>query len=86
MSLVDRKMQELENEIKKLSPTRNLVSVKLLAKATATVNEKIRNQGLSSKEILFSRDQFSHDNLKLEDDKISKEVMEERNVNNTYRG
>ena len=83
-ALVDRKMQELETEIKKLSPTQNFVSLKLLAKATTTVNEKIRKQGLSAKEILFSRDQYSHDNLQLEDRSISEEVMKDRNINNTY--
>ena len=83
-ALVDRKMQELETEIKKLSPNQNFVSVKLLAKATSAVNEKIRNQGLSSKEILFSRDQYSHANLPLEDKSISENVMRERTTNNAY--
>ena len=83
-ALVDRKMQELETEIKKLAPTHNFLSVKILAKSTSTVNEKIRNQGLSAKEILFSRDQYSHENLPLEDENISKSVMQERKLNNTY--
>ena len=83
-ALVDRKMQELETEIKKLSPNHNFISVKILARATSAVNEKIRNQGLSSKEILFSRDQYSHANLPLVDKSISETVMQERNTNNSY--
>ena len=83
-ALVDRKMQELEAEIKKLSPSHNFISSKMLAKATAVVNEKIRNQGLSAKEIIFSRDQHSQDNLLLRDGDISKSVMREREQNNYY--
>ena len=83
-ALVDRKMQELENEIKKLAPNSSTINLKILAKATSTVNEKIRNQGLSAKEILFSRDQFSHKNIPLEDELISKSVMQERIINNSY--
>ena len=55
-AIADKKIQELENEIKKITVSPNSINVKTLAKATAIVNEKIRNQGLSSKEILFARD------------------------------
>ena len=84
LAICDRKMQELEKEIKKIAPSGNVVNVKILSKATNTVNEKIRNQGLSAKEILFSRDQFSQKNLDLQDDSISKLVMESRDKNNPY--
>ena len=46
------------------------------------MNEKIRQQGLSAKEILFSRDQFSQANLQLNDDKISEDIMKKRYANN----
>ena len=82
VSLVDRKMQELENELKKISPLEISLCAESLAEATATVNEKIRSQGLSSKEIIFSRDQYSLDNLKLIDEQISDVVMKEREKNN----
>ena len=77
-------MQELEKEIKKLAPSGNFVDIRILSKATNTVNEKIRNQGLSAKEILFSRDQFSQKNLELNDESISKLVTESRKENNFY--
>ena len=77
-------MQELEKEIKKLAPSGNFVDIRILSKATNTVNEKIRNQGLSAKEMLFSRDQFSQKNLELNDESISKLVTESRKENNFY--
>ena len=83
LSLVDKKIQELEAEIKKISGNEK-ISTTVLAKATTFLNEKIRQQGLSAKEILFSRDQFSQANLQLNDDRISQDVMERRHTNNEY--
>ena len=39
LALVDRKMQELQTEIKKIAPSNNTINIKILAQATATVNE-----------------------------------------------
>ena len=83
-AVVDKKMQELELEIKKCSPGHNQLNIKVLAKATAVVNEKVRNQGLSAKEIIFSRDQLSNENLYLEDSRIVETIMENRDLNNKY--
>ena len=83
LSLVDRKIQELEVEIKKISGNEK-ISTTILAKATTFVNEKIRQQGLSAKEILFSRDQFSQANLQLSDERISEDVMKRRHINNEF--
>ena len=49
-------MKELEDELRKLS-SNGSVNVKILMKATAVVNEKVRHQGLSSK-VIFSRSIF----------------------------
>ena len=78
LALVDRKMQEIEREIKKLAPNKNTVNIKILAKSTTTVNEKIRHQGLSAKEILFSRDQLTMENLKLSDEELATDKMKKR--------
>ena len=59
LALVDTKIKELQEEIRKISKTNNSIDVPTLVKATASVNDKIRHQGLSSREILFSRDQFN---------------------------
>ena len=41
-------------------------------------------QCLSAKEILFSRDQYSGENLTIKDEEIGTETMENRKKNNEY--
>ena len=77
-AIVDKKIKELEDEIKKMKSAVNVIDLKILSKATAAVNEKVRHQGLSAKEILFSRDQFSHANLDLKDETIAEDKMKKR--------
>ena len=48
------------------------------------LNEKIRHQGFSAKEILFSRDQFTMENLKINDEKLAEEKMDIRKRENIY--
>ena len=48
------------------------------------MNEKIRHQGLSAKEIMFSRDQFTKENLKISDEVLAEEKMEIRKKENVY--
>ena len=84
LALVDRKIQELELEIKKIAPSKNTINIRILSRATTAVNEKIRHQGLSSKEILFSRDQFTLENLKISDEKLAAEKMNIREKENIY--
>ena len=64
---VDRAQQELELELKKLSPECDKVSPALLARAVQNVNMMIRNQGLSAYEVHYSREQLTGDNLNLND-------------------
>ena len=87
LALVDRKMRELEDEIKKIAPSNNVINVRMLARATSVVNEKDVNKGnkcLSAKEILFSRDQFTGENLPIKDEDIVEETMENRIKNSEY--
>ena len=81
LALVDKKMKELEDEIRKLASYGG-INVKILTKATTIVNEKIRHQGLSAKEIMFSRDQSSQENLNLDDEIIAAEKMDMRKKKN----
>ena len=83
VAIVDKKMKELEDELRKLS-NNNTINLKMLSKATTVVNEKVRHQGLSAKEILFSRDQFSQKNLELSDEIIAEDKMKQRKINNHY--
>ena len=53
---VDRAIQLLENEIRKLSPEGQPLSPVQLAKATLNLNHRIRNNGLTAAESHFSRE------------------------------
>ena len=52
---VDRQIQELENELRKLSPDGDIITEDLLAQAAKLVNDKIRTKDFSANEILFRR-------------------------------
>ena len=82
LSLVDQKIKELRLAIKKISPSHNVLNQMTLSKATTTVNESIRHHKLSSKEIQFSRDSASNENLKLNDEDIKEEIVKHRTKNN----
>ena len=68
--VAERAIQELEAEISRLDPTNNPISASLLAIATANLNHQIRRPGLSAREMVFQRDQFSNDNLDINDTKL----------------
>ena len=64
---VDKKIQELEAEIRRLCPSENKISSGLLSQAVTNLNNRVRNQGLSSSQIHFSRDTNLGQNLFLDD-------------------
>ena len=84
LAIVDKKIQELRKAIKKISPSHSVLNQMTLSKATSTVNESIRYHKLSSKEIQFSRDLATNDNLQLDDTKIAETVTQHRTDNNPY--
>ena len=81
---VDKRIQELEKELKLISPAGEKVSVHQLAKAVTTLNDRRRNQGLSAAEIHFSRDTVRGENLKLDDKKLRTEKIRLREDNHPY--
>ena len=82
LAIVDQKIKELRAAIKKISPSHTVLNQMTLSKATTTVNESIRHHRLSSKEIQFSRDLASSDNLQLDDDTIREEIIKNRTKKN----
>ena len=75
---VDKAIYELEIELKKLSPSGEPLTTSELAKAVTILNNLIRNRGLSSSEIHFSRDSHDHQNLHLDDDHLQSEQKTKR--------
>ena len=78
---VDRKIQELELEIKKLCPKETPISTGLLCQAVTNLNDRVRNQGLSSSQIHFSRDTIIGENLVLDDNEIMHDKIQRREEN-----
>ena len=78
---VDKAISELEDELKKISPTGSKLTCAQLAMATVLLNNKIRNRGLSASEIHFSRDSHSNENLSIDDNQLREDSIKLREVN-----
>ena len=74
---VDKSMQELEVELKKLDPEGGKITPGILSRAVTNLNDRIRGHGLSASQVHFSRDQVTGKNLALRDSRL-KEVRESR--------
>ena len=78
---VDKKIRELEDEIRKLCPKETQISTGLLSQAVTNLNNRVRNQGLSSSQIHFSRDTHIGLNLHLDDKNLMDEKLKKRKEN-----
>ena len=78
---VDKKIQELQIEIKRLCPHETKINLSTLSKAVTNLNSRIRNQGLSSSQIHFSRDLVTGENLNLDDKRLGADKSEKRQTN-----
>ena len=58
--VAERAVQELEYELVKQNPRGGSITDALLATATSQLNSRLRYSGLSAREMLFQRDQFSN--------------------------
>merc|ERR1719239_1141565 len=78
-AVVDRACQELEEELRKLSPEGKPISQATLARAVLLINQKIRRGGsLSAYELHSSRDLNSGANLTLDDQALRENQLERR--------
>ena len=78
---VDKKIQELEMEIKRLCQSESKITLATLSRAVTNLNSRIRNQGLTASQIHFSRDSITGENLNLNDEKLMEDKLEKRNAN-----
>ena len=81
VAIVDRAIQELEKEITTLSPENKPLCSSDLAKATISLNSRIRNRNLSSYEIMFSREQNTGDNIQLDDKEMASKKLKSKEEN-----
>ena len=75
---IDKIINELETELRKISPDGVRVSPGELAHATMSLNNKIRKRGLTASKIHFSRDAHDNSNLHLEDKDLQEQQQDLR--------
>ena len=82
LAICDERMKELRKSLRVLVPKHGL-NIRSLAQATKMTNERIRtNHNLSPKEILFSRDNSTGENIKMEDSDLAEKIEEVRKDKN----
>ena len=79
--VAERCNQELEKELLRMDPSGSPVTTLTLSTATDTLNSRIRHQGLSAKEIVFGRDQYTGAKLLVDGESISRRQEEIRKGN-----
>ena len=78
-AVVDKGCQELEEEMKRLEPEGNKISLATLKLAVMNLNSKLRRRGnISAWEINTARDQNTGDNLNLDDKAIRENQLKKR--------
>ena len=82
--VAERGVEELELELLKQNPSGGQVSELMLATATERLNARIRSRGLSSREMLFQRDQFTNDQIPLTDLDLIVEQHQAKLKNHPY--
>ena len=78
LAICDERMKELRKALRVEMAGGAGLNIHTLAKATLTVNERIHHHRLSAKEVLFSRDNNTSKNLKLDDSDIAKTIADNR--------
>ena len=82
--VAERTVQELEAELLKHDPRGGPVSDLTLATCTARLNSRIRTRGLSSREMLFQRDQFNNNQLPIADWDLIKQQHQSKLANHHH--
>jgi len=71
--VAEKAIQELELELKKQIPDGGPTTAAILARTVSILNSRVRNRGLSAKEILFQRDQLTGEQLNFTDAHLAEE-------------
>lgn len=74
----EKAVRELEDELKRYSPDGVKITSSALALVTATLNKRVRNRGLTAKEIITQRESLTGDQLNFSDELLAKSQHEQR--------
>ena len=80
----DKAIQELEGEIKRIVPEGGPISPGTLATAIRNTNCRIRMNGLSAREVILKRDNFSNDPINFADEDLKTYKYDKRVQNHHY--
>ena len=83
--VAEKAVQEFEDELLRQDPERTSVTSSQLAVVIAALNARIRNQGLSSREIWTQRDQFSHEQLPMSDEAYIDQQFKNRQRSHNFQ-
>ena len=78
LGIVDKRIRELEDELRKILPDGDPVDENSLLLATKFLNERIRQHGFSANELLFRRKQETLEELNIEDKRLKEQVFKAR--------
>ena len=67
---VDKMIQELEAELRRLSPEGQKITTGILSQAVTSLNSRIRSHGYTASQVHFSRDANTGTNLAIKDKKL----------------
>ena len=79
--MVDKAIQELENELLKIDNIHGPVSDVQLQLALSLLNSRIRNRGLSAREILLQGDQVTNEQIHISDQVLAESQISNRTNN-----
>ena len=81
---IDKSIQEVEYELKCLVPSGGMITPAVLATALSNFNHRIRSNGLSAKEILLRRENYTSEPINFDDKGIQMFRYEKRLQNHPY--
>ena len=79
--IAERAIQELRDELLRQETSHTMITPMSLSLATARLNSRIRKRGLSAREMLTQRDQFTNAQLPVEDQKLINDQQRDRLTN-----
>ncbi|CAG2213632.1 unnamed protein product [Mytilus edulis] len=82
--VAEKAIQELEDEILRSNPSSPVLTPLTLSLVTARLNTRIRNRGLSAREMWTQRDQFSNNQIPLTDQNLIIAQHEQRLKNHPH--
>lgn len=82
--IAEKAIQELEDELLRCDPDQPIITDTTLAIVVARLNSRVRHQGLSARELLMKRDQFTHSQLPIDDQHVISQQQAKREAANSY--